>query len=1010
LPEITRWWLPDRVDTARLGKYHYLFGFGPSLPQEIPSLPAEREGAIVVAGARVHNLKDITVELPLSSLTVVTGVSGSGKSSLAFDTLYAEGQRRYVASLSAYARQFLDRVDRPDVDDIIGICPALAIRQKSYTRNPRSTVGTVTEINDYLRLLYSRIGVTHCRTCGRVVEKDSPGKIADFVMSLPRGLRLYVCMPLALQTDFPPHTESKPAKRRALASQSTAKPTPEASLAIILPGLRQQGFVRLLIGDRLVDLADALDVLCSSHTKDVHVVIDRLAVEETARERIVDSLEVCSRESEGRIELVLIADAAGEIGRLLSDSYPQIRWLGHPAGILVKFSERFECQLCGIACETPEPRLFSFNNPFGACPQCQGFGNTVTIDLDLVIPDKSLSLEAGAVSPWTKPRYRGLQARLLKFAQKEGIDATVPWDELPEEYRDLVIRGKGAFPGIRGFFDLLEQKKYKMHVRIFISRYRGYAMCPSCNGERLRQEARSVRVGAKSISAVTRMTIREAADFLQSLQLSQEQEAIAQKILAEIRHRLDLLIRVGLEYLTLERLSSSLSGGESQRIQLATSLGSTLVGALYVLDEPSIGLHPRDSRRLIEILESLKTMGNTVLVVEHDREIMRAADHIIDLGPRAGEGGGEVVYEGDFAGLLRAENTLTGRYLRGDLKIATPIFRRRNNGRHLEIINAKKHNLKNFDLRVPLGLFVCITGVSGSGKSTLVHDVLFHAIRRAKGQTTDTQDGCDALRGAELISDAVLVDQSPIGKTPRSNPATYIKAFDDIRQIFSGTRDAYARNLKPGHFSFNLAGGRCETCQGSGIITVEMQFLADVELTCEDCKGKRYKSSILEVRYKGKNIADVLDLTVHQAMDFFSTHPKLVKKLKLVEDIGLGYLRLGQSAASLSGGEAQRIKLAAFISGQGTKNTLYIFDEPTTGLHFDDIKKLLSAFDKLIQAGNSVLVIEHNLDVVKSADWVIDLGPEGGAAGGHVMFEGSPDDLSQDQASYTGRFLRDYLS
>jgi excinuclease ABC subunit A len=975
----------------------------------MPGLAAGKDGAIVVTGARVHNLKNITVQIPLCSLTVVTGVSGSGKSSLAFDTLYAEGQRRYVASLSAYARQFLDRVDRPDVDDIAGICPALAIRQKSYTRNPRSTVGTVTEINDYLRLLYSRIGITHCRVCRRIVEKDTPEKIADFVMSLPRGLRLYICWPLALAGAGAGQQEKKPLKHRTSAHESVQGQTPASRLAMILPGLQQQGFLRLLIGDRLVDLADAVETLSVSPAKEIHVVVDRLLIRDDIRERLVDSLEVCGRESEGRIELLLPSDPALDIPRLLSDSFPQIRWIHHPAGTLLKFSESFECQLCGIAYEAPEPRLFSFNNPFGACPECQGFGNTVTIDFDLVIPDKSKSLEEGAVNPWTKPRYQGLQSRFLKFAQKEGINAAIPWDEMPKEHRDLVIEGKGSFPGIKGFFKLLEQKKYKMHVRIFISRYRGYTVCPSCSGERLRQEARSVLVGGKRITAVASKTIREAADFFQSLQITPEQQAISKKILDEIRHRLDLLLRVGLDYLTLDRLSSSLSGGESQRIQLATSLGSTLVGALYVLDEPSIGLHPRDSRRLIEILESLKTMGNTVLVVEHDREIMRAADHIIDLGPRAGDGGGEVVYQGNFAGLCKAEKSLTGRYLNGEMKIATPIFRRRSNGLYLEIIRARKHNLKNLNVRIPLGIFVCITGVSGSGKSTLVHDVLFNAIQKAKGHATETQDSCDLLRGAELILDTVLVDQSPIGRTPRSNPVTYIKAFDAIRQIFAGTRDAYARNLQPGHFSFNLAGGRCETCQGSGTITVEMQFLADVELTCEDCKGKRYKSLVLEVQYKGKNIAEVLDLTVHQAIEFFAGHSKLVKQLRVLEDIGLGYLRLGQSANSLSGGEAQRIKLAGFISGHRAKNTLFIFDEPTTGLHFDDIRKLLTAFDKLIHAGNSLVVIEHNLDVIKSADWVIDLGPEGGAAGGRIVFEGSPDDLISSRQSYTGRFLRDYL-
>ncbi len=977
-------------------------------------VPVEQPGAIVVTGAKVHNLKNITARIPLHSLTVLTGVSGSGKSSLAFDTLYAEGQRRYVASLSAYARQFLERVNRPDVLDITGICPALAIRQKSYTRNPRSTVGTVTEINDYLRLLFARIGITLCSRCGLRVTKDTPQEIADFVLALPPGQRLYVCMTLNLArtpgSEFPSSERSSSPRRRRSVPAKEKDVTPEDRLAGILPGLQKQGFLRLLIGDRLVELPDAVDELRRSRAQQILVVVDRLQVREGIRERLVDSLEICAREAEGRVELLLLADSHEKTEQFLTTRFPHVRWLRSPAGTLVIFSERFECRLCGIAYEEPEPRLFSFNNPFGACPECQGFGNTMTIDLNRIIPDRGKSLAEGAVVPWSKNRYRLFQARLLKFAQQEGIDIHAPWEDLSGEHRNLVTDGKRGFPGIMGFFRLLEQKKYKMHVRIFISRYRGYALCRSCRGERLRREARDVLVGGRRITEIMSMTIRDAAEFFQILSLNPEQEAIAKKILEEIRHRLDLLLRVGLDYLALDRLSSTLSGGESQRIQLATSLGATLVGALYVLDEPSIGLHPRDSRRLIDILQSLKTLGNTVLVVEHDREIMRSADHLIDLGPRAGEQGGEIVYQGDYEGLRNARGSLTGRYLKGEMKIHTPVFRRRNNGLSLEIINARKHNLQNLNVKIPLGVFVCITGVSGSGKSTLVHDVLYTAIKEVKGQASDPQTGYDALRGAERIHEAVLVDQSPIGKTPRSNPVTYIKAFDAIRHIFSETRDAYSRNLRPSHFSFNLSGGRCETCQGNGTITVEMQFLADVELACEDCKGTRYKSLILEVRYKGKNIAEVLDLTVREAIDFFAGHAQLIRKLRVLEEIGLGYLRLGQPASSLSGGEAQRIKLASFISGHGAKNCLFIFDEPTTGLHFDDIRKLLTAFDRLIHAGNSLVVIEHNLDVIKSADWIIDLGPEGGTGGGRILFEGTPDDLLSHPDSHTARFLSEYLS
>ena len=872
-------------------------------------MSADQKDAIIVRGARVHNLKNITVEIPLNSLTVVTGVSGSGKSSLAFDTLYAEGQRRYIASLSAYARQFLERIDRPDVEDIEGICPALAIRQKNYSRNPRSTVGTVTEINDYLRLLYARIGTTYCHGCGRIVEKDTPQSIADFIMSLPHGQRLYICMRLALEG---PASQQAPPVRRARKPASTAGP--EERLAVILPGLQQQGYVRLLIDSEIVDLPRAVEALKRAKNKEAHVVVDRLVVEGDIRKRLVDSIEVCSRDAEGHIELILLPDAPGGIEQLLRTEHPDIRWLRHPAGILVKFSEAFECQLCHISYQEPEPRLFSFNNPFGACPECQGFGNTMNIDFDLIIPDKSKSLSEGAIHPWTKPRYRNLQNRMLQCAANEGIPADTPWNELTEDARSIIMNGHGRFPGIMGFFDYLEHKKYKMHVRIFLSRYRGYAKCLACHGDRLRQEARSVRIGGKSITDVTRMTIAQAAGFFAGLSLSPQHASIAEKILGEVRHRLDLLVRVGLDYIALDRLSSSLSGGESQRIQLATSLGSTLVGALYVLDEPSIGLHPKDSQKLVEILQSLKSLGNTVLVVEHDPEIMRSADYLIDLGPRAGENGGEVIFQGSYPALLKDSNSLTSRYLRGELKISVPMFRRKSQKKSIEIVNAYQHNLKHLNVRIPLGILACITGVSGSGKSTLVHDVLYSAVKRAKGEIKEPPGGFDAIRGSEHVSDVILVDQSPIGRTPRSNPATYTKAFDDIREIFAETRDAGSRGFGPGHFSFNLEAGRCPNCQGSGVVIVEMQFLADVELVCEDCKGTRFKNSVLEVRYKAKNIAEVLNLTVHEAMEFFAGKTSLIRKLRVLEEIGLGYLRLGQSATSLSGGEAQRIKLAAFIS------------------------------------------------------------------------------------------------
>ncbi len=975
-------------------------------------MPSQDADAIRVVGARVHNLRNLTVSIPLNSMTVVTGVSGSGKSSLAFDTLYAEGQRRYVASLSAYARQFLERIDRPDVDDIVGICPALAIRQKTYTRNPRSTVATVTEIGDYLRLLYARIGITRCHQCGRTVERDNPDKIADFVLSLPPGTRFLLCIPLQLEDAQSRGTSVATGRSRSRRNPaSTAiEPDPAERLRMIVPGLERQGFVRLLVGPHVVELADAVELFRTMPHADLKIVVDRLAVQDTIRKRLIDSLETCMREAGGRIEVILPTESPAEIQKIIETRFPEIRWTPQPAGTLIKFSDRFECQLCHKSYEEPEPRLFSFNNPFGACSECQGFGNTITMDLDLVIPDKSRSLSQGAVHPWTKPRYRAFHNRLLHFAEKHGIPIDVPWSELSDAARAWIVNGRDQFPGILGFFDFLEKKKYKMHVRIFISRYRGYATCRSCGGQRLRREARDVYVGGKAITEIMALTTLAAARFFSALHLSPTEEAVGGKILQEIRHRLDLLLRVGLEYLTLDRLSSTLSGGESQRIQLATSLGSMLAGTLYVLDEPSIGLHPRDSVRLIETLRNLKELGNTVVVVEHDQEIMRSADHIIDLGPRAGENGGRIVAEGNYAAVLSAPESLTGRYLSGDARISVPLFRRKDNGRCLELANARKHNLKNLSLRIPLGMMVCVTGVSGSGKSTLVHDVLYVAIKKTKGELKDSPAGCEAIRGAERISDVVLVDQSPVGRTPRSNPATYVKAFDDIRTIFAETRDAYSRNLNAAHFSFNLSGGRCETCQGNGSITVEMQFLADVDLTCEDCRGKRFKPTVLEVTYRGRNISEVLDLTVHEAMDFFAGHRRLLKKLHLLEEIGLGYLRLGQSATSLSGGEAQRMKLASFIARRSTANTLFIFDEPTTGLHFDDIKRLLAALDKLISNGNSVIVIEHNLDVIKTADWIIDLGPEGGDAGGELVFEGSPDDIIACERSYTGQFLQRHLA
>ena len=954
--------------------------------------------AIVVRGARVHNLKNITARIPLNALTVVTGVSGSGKSSFAFDTLYAEGQRRYLASLSAYARQFLDRIDRPDVDDIEGICPALAIRQKNYSKNPRSTVGTVTEINDYLRLLFARVGITRCLNCGRIIKKDTPQSIADFVMSLPEGRRFYLCRRLDLNA-APEQTRKSP-RSAAL----------EAKLAALLPELLKQGSIRLLIGEKTVELDQAVEALKRSSDKEVRVVVDRLSVRDDIRKRLIDSIEICAQNADGRVEILLLSDDPENFERALTEQHPDICAVRRPDGVMLSFSEAFDCPLCHISYQEPEPKLFSFNNPFGACPECQGFGNTMTLDLNLVIPDSSKTLKECAIHPWSTPRFKNLQNLLLRFAAQENIPDDVPWNALSEDAREKITCGKGRFPGILGFFKYLEGKKYKMYIRILLSRYRGYAPCLKCRGGRLRPEALAVSVGDTSISEIGGMTVGQAAGFFAGLNLTAQQAAIAERLLSEIQRRLDLLIRVGLNYLSLDRLTSTLSGGESQRIQLATSLGSTLVGALYVLDEPSIGLHPRDSRRLVEILHSLESLGNTVLVVEHDPEIMQAADYIIDLGPRAGEQGGEVVFQGDFPALLKDADSLTRKYLSGELKIPVPVFRRKPNNRKIQLINVNKHNLKHLNVGIPLDMFVCVTGVSGSGKSTLVHEVLHAAVKKAKGEIKELPDGLGKIEGAHYISDVVLVDQSPIGRTPRSNPATYTGAFDEIRKIFAETRDAVSRGFGPGHFSFNLETGRCPTCQGNGTVTVEMQFLADVELTCEDCGGSRFKSSVLEVSYKSKNIAEVLNMTITEAIEFFAGRTNLIRKLRILEEIGLGYLRLGQSATSLSGGEAQRIKLAAFISQARNQNTLFVFDEPTTGLHFDDIKKLLAAFDKLIASGNSLLVIEHNPDVIKTADWIIDLGPEGGDAGGRVVFEGTPEELAACEHSHTGRYLKKHLA
>jgi excinuclease ABC subunit A len=968
--------------------------------------------SIVVRGARVHNLKNVDIEVLHNTLTVVTGVSGSGKSSLAFDTIYAEGQRRYVESLSAYARQFLERIEKPDADTIDGIAPAVAIRQKNTTRNPRSTVATATEIYDYLRLLFARVGRTYCINCGREVKKDTVDEVADAIQALGPGTRLQVLFPLQRVGTGAPQPAEK-AARSAKSKKSSAKAPASEPLSDALKtrlfDLRKAGFNRLCQRGQVFEFSTPESLLDINFAEPVFMLVDRLAVSADSRTRIVDAIETAYRES-GEVIFEVPGDESTTSRQL-------------------PFAQRFECKSCNIRYEEPEPRLFSFNNPYGACPKCQGFGNTIDFDLDLVIPDKLKSLADGAIEPWTKPKYRPLFTDLKRYAKAAGIPLDMAWIDLAEEHRNLVLNGEGKFLGVRGFFHHLERKKYKLHVRVFLSRYRGYSTCSECNGNRLRMEARQVMIQGRNLCEICSLTVEDALKFFDQVPLTPAEAEIADKLLQEIRERLRFLNDVGLEYLTLDRLSSTLSGGEAQRIQLATSLGSRLVGTLYVLDEPSIGLHPRDTHRLVKILHDLRNLGNTILVVEHDPDIMKAADRILDLGPGAGENGGRLIAGGTYDEILHNPASLTGRYLSQDLRIQPPATRRKPGPQQVKVKGVRANNLKNVDINIPLGMLVAITGVSGSGKSTLLHQVIYKALAQAKQQSgggnsaaATTSATWESLEGDQYIDEVVLVDQSPIGRTPRSNPVTYIKAFDAIRDLFASLPEARKRGFTAGHFSFNIPGGRCEVCQGDGTVTVEMQFLADVELICEECKGTRYKPQVLEVRYRGKNVHEVLNLTVKEALRFFAEAPKVTEKLRALEEVGLGYLRLGQSATTLSGGEAQRMKLAAHLqpaareggrSGNGEKTRrrlLYIFDEPTTGLHFDDVSKLLAAFRRLIDVGGSIVVIEHNLEVIKTADWVIDLGPEGGNRGGKIVGIGPPEAIAKLPGSYTGKYLARVLA
>ncbi len=956
---------------------------------------------IVIRGARTHNLKNIDLALPLGQLIIVTGVSGSGKSSLAFDTIYAEGQRRYVSSLSAYARQFLERMEKPDVDRIEGICPAIAIRQKNSIRNPRSTVGTTTEIHDYLRLLFARVGRTYCRQCGQEVVRDTAEIVAKHLSGLPDGTRLLIGFdmpvvdPGGVSEGTDAESEEEDSESSGIRDQGSgitnAGPSP-TTLTFTLNELRRKGFHRLYVNGRTVTVDDVTPAELRDQST-LKVIIDRIKLEGDIRTRLTDSIELAYREAGGTA--FAIEDSLGATGAAKTHI----------------FSERFECQNCNLTYEAPQPRLFSFNNPFGACPTCHGFGNIIELDLDLVVPDPAKSIQQGAIEPWTKTHYRAQLAELKRAAKPAGVSMDIPWKDLNDEEKRFIVEGDGKdYDGIRGFFRWLERKKYKVHVRVFLSRYRGYLTCPDCGGARLRREARDVRVGDRTIDQVSADTVREAEQFLLSLQLTEKEAAIGDKVLKEIQKRLKFLSDVGLDYLSLDRLSSTLSGGESQRINLATSLGSSLVDTLYVLDEPSIGLHSRDNLRLINILRQLRDQGNTVLVVEHDEDMIRVGDTIVDLGLGAGEQGGRVVFAGPLENLLQDSRSLTAKYLRGDLAIPVPSTRRRGSGQKLRLLGATEHNLKNIDVEIPLNTLTCITGVSGSGKSTLVHDVLYAAVKRAKGGTEKRAGAYRKLEGAEFVSDVVLVDQTPIGRTPRSNPVTYLKAFDPIREIFAATKDAKARGLTASHFSFNVPGGRCEACQGEGEVRVEMQFLADVFVPCDQCDGRRFKPQILEVKYRAKNINQVLDLTVREALTFFSTSPKVLRRLHVLDEIGLGYLRLGQPATTLSGGEAQRVKIASHLSSRTGDRILYVLDEPTTGLHFDDIAKLLTAFKKLLEAGHTLVVIEHNLDVLKTGDYIIDLGPEGGHEGGRVVATGTPEQIAKAPGSHTGQFLAPVLA
>jgi len=907
-----------------------------------------------IEGARQNNLKNVTLEIPHDRLTVVTGVSGSGKSSLAFDTLFAEGQWRYIESLSTYARMFLDRVDRPDVDRIVNVRPAVALEQKNPVRTARSTAGTATEVYDYLRLLYAKIGRVHCPDCGGEAASHSGASIVESLLEHHAGGRALVCFRLALPAGLPG------AELRA--------------------SLVRRGFARLRIDGEVVDLeAAALD-----DVREVEVVLDRVVLDAARRARLTESIETALREGGGEVAVDVIG-----------------------AGVQ-RFAFEYRCATCGKALERPQPILFSFNHPLGACATCKGFGNVLTYDEALVVPDRSVTLGGGCVEPWTYPSGKWYQRELVKAAKRRQLSLETRWDALSPEDRAFVYAGDGKFPGIRGFFEEVESYRYKLHVRVFLSRYRSQSRCTACGGARLKPAALAVRVAGLTIAEFTALTIEEAARTIADLKLTTWETLVAREILKQLTAKLTFLLRVGLGYLTLARQTRTLSGGEAQRINLANQLGSQLVGTLYVLDEPSIGLHARDITRLADLCRELAQAGNTVVVVEHDRGFIEAADHVVELGPGSGDRGGEIVFGGSQAEFRGNSRSLTARYLTGRETIAIPLSRRKPR-RWLSLVGAREHNLRDVTFRVPLGTLTAVTGVSGSGKSTLVHDTLYRAVARAFKADYAVPGAYDGLTGLEYLKDVRLIDQEPIGRTPRSNPVTYAKAFDEIRKLFAALPRARTLGLTTGSFSFNVPGGRCEKCQGDGFEKLEMYFFEDVYVTCQECEGKRYRPDVLSVKHRGKSIADVLAMTVDDAVEFFAASDGLARRLRVLQDVGLGYLRLGQPATTLSGGEAQRLKIAAELGGRAGGDVLYVLDEPTTGLHLDDVRKLLGVLHRLVDAGNTVLVVEHQMDVIKSADWVVDLGPEGGEAGGEIVAQGTPETVAAVTASYTGKFLAEAL-